>query len=208
MPARAGHDVGMTSNRRRKIFATLGPAGSNHDLNTARYIRLHGLDAEIRYIENFFDAVDQMRTGEVDYTIQVCAHPDVALTIERHHREIFLIDSFIGPTKAMGVLTRKEVAHPKTVGYMIATRGYFEPENWETRIQVVSNAKVALGLLAGEYDSGFTSVELAHQYPDRFRIDKEIGEVDVAWLVYGTQRVRTSELLVWKDSPAAALLKA
>ena len=54
----------MTSNRRRKIFATLGPAGSNHDLNTARYIRLHGLDAEIRYIENFFDAVDQMRTGE------------------------------------------------------------------------------------------------------------------------------------------------
>ncbi|MCJ0764231.1 hypothetical protein [Variovorax terrae] len=196
------------THHQRKVFATLGPAGSNHDLNTRRYIGFHGLDADIRYVEHFFDALSLMREGVVDFTIQVCAHPDVALTIERHHREIFLIDSFIGPTRPMGVLTRKDVEKPRSLGYMVATRGYFDPGQWETRTEVISNSRVAQGLLAGEYDSGFTSTDLAQEYPDRFRIDQVIGEVDVVWLVYGMQRVRTQELLAWKDAPAARLLRA
>ncbi len=197
----------MTSIK-RKVFATLGPAGSNHCLNTHRYIDFHGLHAEVRYIESFFDALELMRGGEVDFTIQVCAHPDVALTIEHHYREIFLIDSFIGPTRPMGVITRKDVDRPRSLGYMVATRGYFDPGQWEVRTEVVSNSRVEQGLLAGEYDSGFTTTDLARQYPERFRVDKEIGEVDVCWLVYGMQRVRTGPLLAWRDAPAAALLRA
>jgi len=198
----------MQASPRPKVFATLGPAGTNHDLNTRRYMRLHGVEGSIRFVERFSDALDLMLAGEVDFTIQVCAHPDVAHTIERNHRDIHLIDSFIGPTRAMGVLTRSDVARPRSLGYMIATAGYFEPEQWEERIPVVSNARVAQGLLAGEYDSGFTALDLAREHPGRFRIDKEIGEVDVAWLVYGRQRVRTGELLAWKDCPAAAVLRA
>ena len=133
---------------------------------------------------------------------------DFASRFEHHYQEIFLIDSFIGPTRPMGVLTRKDVDKPRSLGYMIATRGYFNPEDWEVRTEVVSNSRVEQGLLAGEYDSGFTTTDLARQYPDRFRVDKVIGEVDVVWLVYGKERVRTQQLLAWKDSPAARLLNA
>lgn len=198
----------MQPKPRPKVFATLGPAGTNHDINTQRYMRFHGVEGSIRFVERFSDALDLMLAGEVDFTIQVCAHPEVAHTIERNHRDIYLIDSFIGPTRAMGVLTRADVARPRSLGYMVATAGYFEPEQWELRVPVVSNARVAQGLLAGEYDSGFTALDLAREHPGRFRIDKEIGEVDVTWLVYGRQRVRTGELLAWKDCPAAAVLRA
>jgi hypothetical protein len=192
-----------------KTFATLGPAGTNHDLNTRRYIDFHGLQgAKIVYVNHFFDALEMMRAGTVDFTIQVCAHPDVALTIERHHTEIFLVDSFIGTTKAMGVLTRSEVAEPKSLGYMVATRGYFDTARWETRLEQVSNAAVAQGLLEHRYDSGFTALELAEQHPGKFRIDQVIGEVDVVWLVYGKQRLNLDAILAWKDAPIHAELHA
>lgn len=193
---------------RPKTFATLGPAGSNHDLNTRRYIDFHRLEgARIVYIEDFLDALARMKSGEVDFTIQVCAHPAVALTIEHDYREIFLVDSFIGTTKAMGVLTRADVAQPRSLGYMVATRGYFDTSRWSERHEIVSNSAVAQGLLEGRFDSGFTALEVAEQHPGRFRIDQVIGEVDVAWLVYGRKRVNR-DLLAWRDAPVREQLAA
>ena len=43
-----------------KIFATLGPAGSNHDLNTRRYIDFHGLDAKAEYFASFIEGLKAM----------------------------------------------------------------------------------------------------------------------------------------------------
>lgn len=192
---------------RTKTFATLGPAGTNHDLNTRRYIEFHGLDARVEFVTSFFDGLRAMKEGRVDFMIQVCAHPDVALVIEHDYKEVFLVDSFIGTTKAMGVLTRSEIERPQSIGYMVATRGYFDPSAWPTRKEIVSNAAVAQGLLAGDFDSGFTALELAEQNPGRFRIDKVIGEVDVVWLVYGRQRVN-STMLAWRDAPVRAQLVA
>ncbi|HVZ42636.1 MAG TPA: hypothetical protein VHA82_02415 [Ramlibacter sp.] len=193
---------------RPKTFATLGPAGSNHDLNTRRYIEFHGLqDARVVFIEDFFEALARMKSGEVDFMIQVCAHPNVALTIEHDYKDIFLVDSFIGTTKAMGVLTRAEVQTPRSLGYMIATRGYFDVSRWPERHEIVSNSAVAQGLLEGRFDSGFTAIELAQQHPGRFRIDQTIGEVDVVWLVYGKERVNRT-MLAWRDAPVRAQLIA
>jgi hypothetical protein len=186
-------------------FATLGPAGSNHDLNTQRYIAFHGLkDVEIVYIKSFLDAIDQMTAGEIDFMIQVCAHPDVADTIEKRYREVFLVDCFIGKTKAMGVLTRVEVEKPRTLAYMVATAGYFRPEDWPVRVHTLSNPETAALLLNRECDSGFTALEVAEQNPGRFRIDKVIGEVDVVWLVYGKTRTNTGAMLAWDKAPAFA----
>jgi hypothetical protein len=187
-------------------FVTLGPAGTNHDLAVQRYIAFHGLtDATIAFVSSFGDALDAVRRGEADFIVQVCAHPEVANTIEKHHQEIFLVDSFISPTKAMGVLTRRDVETPRSVGLMIATKGYFDTSRWETLVPETSNPVVAQGLLDGKYDSGFTWLELAAQYPDRFRVDQEIGIVDVAWLVYGRHRTRTGDILAWRDAPVRAL---
>ncbi|MGH8795593.1 MAG: hypothetical protein ACREXI_00935, partial [Caldimonas sp.] len=138
----------------------------------------------------------------------VCARPDVAETIERHYKEIFLVDCYIGTTKAMGVLTRADVAEPRSLGYMVATAGYFRPNDWPVRLPQVSNSAVAAGLLAGAFDSGFTALELAEQHPQRFRVDKAIGKVDVVWLVYGKQRSCRGDLLAWREAPVRASLLA
>jgi hypothetical protein len=188
-------------------IATLGPAGSNHDLNTRRYIEFHGLDgAEVVYIEDFLLGVEMMRRGEVDLMIQVCAHHHVADTIELHHGEVFLIDSFIGRTHPMGLLTRADVESPVSVGYIPPTAGYFDPSRYRTQVHTLSNSDTARRLLAGEFDSGFTSLDVARDHPGRFRIDKEIGEVDVVWLVYGRIRVNTGPMIAWREAPARAVL--
>jgi hypothetical protein len=190
----------------RNRFVTLGPAGTNHDLAVQRYIAFHGLKgATIDFVSTFGDALEAVRRREADFIVQVCAHPEVANTIEKHHDEIFLVDSFISPTQPMGVLTRRDVDKPRSVGLMIATKGYFDTSQWETLVPESSNPVVAQGLLDGKYDSGFTLLDLAERYPERFRIDKVIGSVDVAWLVYGRQRTRTGEILAWADAPVRAL---
>lgn len=190
-------------------FATLGPAGSNHEKATRTYLRFHGLtDAELSYFETYSQALDMLRGGDVDFFTQVCAHPEVAITIEKFHRDVFVVDSFIAPTRPMGVVTRRDVGEPKSLGYMIATAGYFDRSRWSTIVTEISNGAVAEGLLAGKYDSGFTTTELVERHPDRFRIDEYIGEVDVCWLVYGRERVRKGEITVWRDAPVRRLLEA
>jgi hypothetical protein len=188
-------------------IATLGPAGSNHEKATRAYLRFHGLsDAGLSFFETYSEALELLRSGKIDFFTQVCAHPEVAITIEKFHREIFLVDSFIGPTRPMGVLTRSDVETPRSLGYMIATAGYFDQSRWSTIVTEISNSAVAQGLLAGKYDSGFTTTELVDRYPDRFRIDEYIGEVDVCWLVYGRERVRLGEITAWRDAPVRRLL--
>jgi hypothetical protein len=190
-------------------FATLGPAGSNHEKATRIYLRFHGLtDAELSYFETYSQALDMLRGGDVDFFTQVCAHPEVAITIEKFHRDVFVVDSFIAPTRPMGVVTRRDVGEPKSLGYMIATAGYFDRSRWSTIVTEISNGAVAEGLLAGKYDSGFTTTELVERHPDRFRIDEYIGEVDVCWLVYGRERVRKGEITAWRDAPVRRLLDA
>jgi hypothetical protein len=166
----------------------------------------HEAFAEVVFIEDFIEGVEMMRRGEVDLMIQVCAHHHVAKTIEVHHKEVFLIDCFIGRTRPMGLLTRADVESPQSVGYILPTAGYFEPARFRTQVHTLSNSDTARRLLAGEFDSGFTSLDVAHDNPGRFRIDKEIGEVDVVWLVYGKTRVNKGPMIAWRDAPARAVL--
>lgn len=189
-------------------FATLGPAGTNSEAATRAYLDFHGVAAEIVLLRDYTEGLELLRAGAVDHMVQVCAHPDVAHTIEAHHREIFLVDSFIAPTKPMGVLTRAAVAAPRSLGFMPATAGYFEPEQWPERRHEISNAEVARGLLEGRYDSGFTTLDLMQSHPGRFRLDLEIGAVDVVWLVYGRERVREGGITAWRDSPLGRRLRA
>ena len=189
-------------------IATLGPAGSNHDLNTRRYIRFHALDrAQVVFIDDFLAGVEMLRRGEADLMVQVCAHHHVADTIEVHHREVFIIDCFIGRTRPMGLLARADVEHPRSVGYILPTAGYFDPARFATQVHTLSNSDTALRLLSGEFDAGFTSLDLLQEHPGRFRVLKEIGEVDVAWLVYGRTRVNTGDMIAWRDAPARQVLE-
>jgi hypothetical protein len=51
----------MASDVHMLVFATLGPAGSNHELVTGQYLKRHGLsDARVLLVDDFEDALRRM----------------------------------------------------------------------------------------------------------------------------------------------------
>lgn len=188
------------------IFATLGPAGSNHDWVTKRYLEFHRLsDAQIELFSDFDDAFEAMFNGRIHHVIQVAVHPSVTTTVAKYRGRAHLIDTFISPSQPMAVLTRTEIDAPTTLGLQMATRDYVDASRWSSLVPEVSTVTVAEGLLAGKYDSGLTLLSIADQYPDRFRVDEVIGTVDDAWLVYGLEATCQGQVQAWPNSPASKL---
>ena len=186
-------------------FATLGPAGTNHDMVTRNYLAFRGLaDAEVVLIDSFFDGLAMMADGGADFMIQVAVHPDCAAVVSKAHFDygIHVVDTFISPSKELGILTRAGVARPRTLALQPATSGYADISAWPEHVPAGSIMRVAEGLLDGRYDSGLTTLELAERHPGRFRVDAVIGTVDDPWLVYGRERVTGGGLVAWPDSPA------
>jgi hypothetical protein len=96
--------------------------------------------------------------------------------------------ALIYPTKALAVLSRREVERPRTLGLVPATSGYIDRGDWEGIIDVQSKPIVAEELLAGRYEAGLTHLEYLEKHPDELRLDLEIGEIDTTWVVYGTEK--------------------
>lgn len=193
--------------RRRSLrFATLGPAGTNHELVTRRYLAFHGLeDAEVVLIDDFFEGLAMMDDGRAGFMVQVAVHPDCADVVSKAHFDygIRIIDTFISPSRELAILTRAEVAEPRTLALQPATRGYADISAWSDHVPVSSIMRIAEGLLEGRYDSGLTTLEFAERHPGRFRVDTVIGTVDDPWLVFGAERVSTGGLVAWPESPGS-----
>src|SRR4029077_17954778 len=96
--------------------------------------------------------------------------------------------TFIYPTKALAVLTRREVERPTTLGLVPATSGYSDRDGWEEVIYVQSKPTTAEELLGGRYGSGLTHLEHLAMHPEELRLDLEIGEIDTTWVVYGNEK--------------------
>lgn len=187
-------------------FVTLGPAGTNHDLVTRRYLAFHGLgDAEVVLIDDFFEGLAMMAGGRADFMVQVAVHPDCADVVSKAHFDhgIRIIDTFISPSRELAILTRAEVARPRTLALQPATRGYADISAWPDHVPVSSIMRIAEGLLEGRYDSGLTTLEFAERHPGKFRVDAVIGTVDDPWLVFGAKRVSTGGLVAWPESPGS-----
>ena len=192
-------------------FATLGPAGSNHEFVTERYLAFHGLEgANVVLIDDFDDALRLLADGAADFVVQVAVHPAATDTVAKAHFEhgIRVIGTFISPSLPLGVLTRADTAHPKSLGSQPATKTYLNTARWETLVPEVSIRTVAEGLLAGRFDSGVTAISFIQEHPGKFRVDEELGTVDDPWPVYGRARVSDGGVVAWLDSPAAALFRA
>ncbi len=187
-------------------FATLGPAGTNHELVARNYLAFHRLDAaELVLIDDFFEGLAMMGAGRADFMIQVAVHPDCAAVVAKAHFDygIHIVDSFISASKELSILTRAEIARPRTLALQPATSGYADLSAWPDHVPAASIMRVAEGLLDGEYDSGLTALELVDRYPGRFRVDAVIGSVDDPWLVYGCERVTGGGLVAWPESPVS-----
>jgi hypothetical protein len=177
-------------------LVTLGPAGTCHERATREYMRFQGIEGfDIHFIGDFFDGLELIRGREDAFLVQCSAHPLVHKITEKYWDEVFVVDTFIYPTKALAVLSRRDVEHPRSLGLVPATAGYVDTDAWDEVVDVQSKPVVAEELLAGRYDAGLTHLEHLALHPDELRLDLEIGEIDTTWVVYGTRKRFQGELI-------------
>ena len=168
---------------------TLGPTGTCHERAVRAYMEFQGVeDFRFEFIGDFLDGLELIRGKDDAFLIQCSAHPLVHKVTERHWSEVFVVDTFIYPTKALAVLARAEVESPRSLGLVPATAGYIDATAWGEIVDVQSKPIVAEELLAGRYDAGLTHLEHLAAHPDELRLVEEIGEIDTTWLVYGTSK--------------------
>src|SRR4051812_45104691 len=90
------------SDSRKIELVTLGPEGTCHERAVRRYLDFQGIeDFEIGFIGDFMDGLERIRGRDNAFLIQCSAHPKVHEVTERYWREIFVVDTFIYPTKAL-----------------------------------------------------------------------------------------------------------
>ncbi len=175
---------------------TLGPEGTCHERAVQRYLAFQGIeDYEIELTTDFFWGLDQVRERPNTFLVQCSAHPRVHEVTEKYWTEVFVVDTFIYPTKHLVLLSRREVEKPRSLGIVPATKGYVDLSQWEEIIDVASKPIVAEGLIRGDYDSGLTHMEHVEEHADELRLDLDIGEIDTTWVVYGRQKRFQGELI-------------
>lgn len=168
---------------------TLGPEGTCHERAVLNYLSSQGIEEfELVLTTDLFAGLDQVRETPGAFLVQCSAHPEVHKITEKYWTEVFVVDTFIYPTKALAVLSRTEVENPRSLGIVPATKGYLDLSEWDEVIDVVSKPVVAEELLAGRYDAGLTHLEHLAKHPEELRLDLEIGEIDTTWVVYGRQK--------------------
>lgn len=170
-------------------LVTLGPEGTCHERACRRYMEFQGIeDYEFDLIGDFLDGLERIRGRDDAFLIQCSAHPKVHEVTEHYWREVFVVDTFIYPTKALAILARTEIAEPQSLGLVPATAGYINRGDWPEIIDVQSKPIVAEELLAGRYEAGLTHLEHLERNPEELRLVEEIGEIDTTWVVYGTKK--------------------
>jgi hypothetical protein len=177
-------------------FITLGPTGTCHERAVNEYAAFQGIeDYRIELITDFFVGLEMLRETPGAFLVQCSAHPKVHEITEKYWTEVFVVDTFIYPTKHLVLLTRREVERPRSLGIVPATKGYVDLSQWEEVIDVASKPIVAAELLEGRYDSGLTHMEHVEEHADELRLDLDIGEIDTTWVVYGTRKRFQGEVI-------------
>jgi hypothetical protein len=178
------------------ILVTLGPTGTCHERAAVEYMAFQGVtDFEVEFIADFLDGLELIRGKDNAFLVQCSAHPLVHKVTERYWSEVFVVDTFIYPTKSLALLRRREVEQPKSLGLVPATAGYVDLSAWDEVFDVQSKPIVAEELLAGRYEAGLTHLEHLAAHPDELALVEEIGEIDTTWLVYGTRKRFEGDLI-------------
>jgi hypothetical protein len=180
----------------RTTFFTLGPTGTCHERAVQRYAEFQGVeDYAIELIVDFFDGLEMLRETPGAFLVQCSAHPKVHEITEKYWTEVWVVDTFIYPTKHLVLLSRADVERPRSLGIVPATKGYVDLSGWQEVIDVASKPLVAEGLMRGDYDSGLTHMEHVEEHADELRLDLDIGEIDTTWVVYGREKRFAGELI-------------
>lgn len=190
-------------------FITLGPSGTCHENALRHYLDFQGIsDFELELTEDLLAAIVLVKDRPDTFLVQCSAHVQVHLVTERYHTEVFVIDTFIYPTKELGLIVRRDVEQPRSLGIVSATRGYLDLARWETIIDQPSKPVVASNLLAQRFDAGLTHVHHAEEHPETLELVEYYGAVDTTWVVYGAQKRFKREVIgmpaPWLFAPRTA----
>ena len=190
--------------------ATLGPGGTNHELVTQRYLRALGIEEySLTLVSAFADAVEALVEGRIDIIVQCAVHPETPQILGRNFRRIFAVDCFIGDSQELGIVSRRDVAQPRSLGILLpANRDYTDISRWPEHRNVSSLPLIGDLLLAGELDSGLTYTAIATEHPDTLRVDEIIGSPDDVWIVYARERALSAGGIITSlDGPGATTLR-
>ncbi len=174
----------------RPTFITLGPSGTCHENALLHYLEFQGLTSfELVLVEDLLEAIGQVREQPFTFLVQCSAHVQVHLVTERFHEEVFVVDTFIYPTKALSLLVRtRRRRAPRASGSSrppaaTSTSRVF-PQWWTSPPSRSSPATC----WRAAYDAGLTHVHHAEEHPDVLRVEEYYGPVDTTWVVYGPRK--------------------
>lgn len=173
----------------RPTFITLGPAGTCHENALLHYLDFQGIDDfDLVLVEDLLGAIVRVRDEPNTFLVQCSAHVQVHLVTERYHEHVFVIDTFIYPTKELGLVFRRDRQQHNSLGIVSATKGYLDLSRFREIVDQPSKPVVARNLLAGAFDAGLTHVHHAEEHPDELRLVEYYGAVDTTWVVYGPHK--------------------
>ena len=180
----------------RPTFITLGPAGTCHENALRHYLEFQGVDDfELVLVEDLLGAIARVKDEPNTFLVQCSAHVQVHLVTERFHEEVFVVDTFIYPTKELGLVFRRDRSEHRSLGIVSATRGYLDLSRFETIVDQPSKPVVARNLLAGQFDAGLTHVHHAEAHPEELQLVEYYGAVDTTWVVYGRRKRFDGEVI-------------
>ncbi|KAF4842419.1 hypothetical protein CGCSCA4_v008665 [Colletotrichum siamense] len=171
-----------------------------------RYLDFHGISetSNISYYDSFYDAVAALKNDTLDYVMMNAVHPQASSIVGSDFRNVFIIDTFISPSKPLVVATRKDVADPQSIGILYpSVANYTDTSKWSDVVQITSGGlvQIAQDLLDGKYDSAIIYQDTALANSDVLQIDEELGSPDDAWLLLGRNRTYTNSVLAWPNAP-------
>jgi hypothetical protein len=180
----------------RPTFITLGPTGTCHENALHHYLRFQGVTPrEVVLVEDLLGAISRVKDEPNTFLVQCSAHVQVHLVTERYHEEVFVMDTFIYPTKELGLLFRRDRDEHRSLGIVSATNGYLNLARFETVVDQPSKPVVARNLLDGAFDAGLTHVHYAEEHPEELRLVEYYGAVDTTWVVYGSRKRFAGEVV-------------
>ncbi len=180
----------------RPTFITLGPAGTCHENALRHYLEFQGIeDFDVVLTEDLLGGIEWVRDRPRTFLVQCSAHLQVHLVTERFHEEVFVIDTFLYPTKELSLLVRRDRPRPRSLGIVNATRGYLDLADWPLVVDEPSKPVVGRHLLEGCYDAGLTHLHYAHENPEVLEVREVYGAVDTTWVVYGARKRFAGEVI-------------
>lgn len=180
----------------RPTFVTLGPAGTCHENALRHYLAFQGIeDYDVILTEDLLAGIELVRDRPQTFLVQCSAHLQVHLVTERYHTRVFVIDTFLYPTKELSLLVRRDRPQPRSLGIVNATKGYLDLSVWPEIVDEPSKPVIGRRLLEGRYDAGLTHLHYAHEHPDVLEIREVYGAVDTTWVVYGAHKRFAGEVI-------------